>query len=121
VSAAEVVYWIPLAFMTSIGGRWKERVGLLIPSTVAKQRIGQQEARAAAPSESGFCYVQRGNRKALEPLFEGPYRIVEVRDKTVLVDFGSCQQWVLRDRVKPYQDDSPKTVTPRKSRGRPRK
>jgi hypothetical protein len=69
----------------------------------------------------GIVLCREGGQKAaLQPLFDGPYRIVEVRAKTVLVNVGAEQQWVSRVRVKPYQGTSPPTVAVRKRRGRPR-
>jgi cleavage and polyadenylation specificity factor subunit 1 len=120
VSAAEVVYGIPLTLPGQHGRPAERDSWPEIPSTVAPRRPDPQAGTGPAPSDSGYCFVQRGQKAALQPLFDGPYRIVEVRAKTVLVDVGAEQQWVSRDRIKPYQGTSPPTVAVRKRRGRPR-
>jgi hypothetical protein len=116
VSAAEVVYGIPLT-LPGQHGQPAERDKL---ATVASRRPDPQAMTAPTPSVSGFCFIQMGQKVALQPLFDGPCRIVEVRAKTVLVDVGAEQQWVSRDRIKPYQGTSTPAVAVKKCRGRPR-
>jgi hypothetical protein len=118
VSSADVVNGIPLT-LPGQHGRPPERTDWpSIPSTVHLQQVESQQADSGVGT--GYCYVQRPPGVGLKPLFDGPYEILEVRPKTVLVKMGPTQQWISRDRVKPYQGSTPPMVAARRGPGRPR-
>jgi hypothetical protein len=110
VSAAEVVYGIPLTLpgqheRPAERDSWPE-----VPSTVASRQPDPQAVTFPTPSDSGFCFIQRGQRPC------SPYLMA----LTALVDVGTEHQWVSRDRIKPYQGTSTPTVSVKKRRGQPR-
>jgi hypothetical protein len=57
----------------------------------------------------------------MEPAFDGPFPVVRVKRKVVLLQLGSRVEWMSRSRIKKYvgTEQPPPAVRPK--RGRPRK
>jgi hypothetical protein len=116
VSAAEAVYGIQL---TLPGQRARAEAASRprIPSTVPPP----PGDRPPPMISSGFCFVRQAAGPSFKPLFDGPYKILEEKSKLVLVQMGQNEQWISRDRIKPYTGAAVPTPAARRPRGRPRR
>jgi len=92
-----------------------------IPSTV--RSYASVAAEPPSPLQGvEFAYVHREPAAGpLEPAFRGPYRILDLRAKVVLLQIGDRQDWVSVDRVKPHRGSSPVVPAQPPRRGRPPK
>jgi transposase InsO family protein len=115
VSAAEAVFGAPLTLPGQLV-RPPEPIGQpVIPGTTPEPQ--QQESPPASP----FVLVRRPGKATVEPIFDGPFEVLETKDKTVKVNFGSYADWVAKDRVKCYSGQERPEVQVKRRRGRPRK
>jgi hypothetical protein len=116
ISAAEAVYEVPL----TLPGQATKAAGAAaaprIPSTV--QPV---EERAADKIASGLVYVRRPQKGPTGPVYDGPYQVLQQKEKVVLVQLGSRADWVSRDRLKLYKGEDDPEPASRRGRGRPRK
>ena len=77
-----------------------------------------------ALKDSVHVFIRRDAPKApLVRPYEGPFKVLEKKDKTFLVDLDGKPDWVAIDRLKPAFTDStqPVPVASRPKRGRPKK
>jgi hypothetical protein len=117
-SAAEAVYGLQLTLPGQRARPAELAEWPTIPSTVPPP---PQSVSPLSPIVSGFCFVRQAAGPSLRPLFDGPYRILAEHSKLVLVQMGRQQQWISRDRVKPYKGVAVPIPADRRRRGRPRK
>jgi transposase InsO family protein len=117
VSAAEAVYGKPVALPGQFWPAAEVEARPIIPPTVKPS-----EGPTATPEvSSGLVFVRRPHKRPAGPFYDGLYRVLEEKDKLVLVQMGQIQDWVSRDRIKPYLGrDSPQPAG-RRARGRPKK
>jgi hypothetical protein len=115
VSVAEAVFGAPLTLPGQLV--WPpEPIGQpVIPGTMPAPQ--QQESPPTAP----FVLVRRLGKVTVELIFDGPFEVLETKDKTVKVNFGSYADWVAKDRVKCYSGQEKPEVQVKRRRGRPRK
>jgi len=92
-----------------------------IPSTV-RTYADVARGRSARLEVAQFVYVRTGQSSSpLAPTYAGPYRVLEVRDKTVLLQLGERQDWISVDRIKTHVGEAPVIPAQPPPRGRPRK
>jgi hypothetical protein len=115
VSAAEAVFGAPLTLPGQLV-RPPEPIGQpTIPGTTPAPQ--QQES----PPTSPFVLVRRPGKATVELIFDGPFEVLEAKDKTVNLNFGSYADWIAKDRVKCYSSQEKPEVQVKRGRGRPRK
>jgi hypothetical protein len=115
VSTAEAVYGSPLTLPGQLVRPPEPPERLLIPGTTPPP--GEQ----AAPVVGSHVFVRRPGKSLTGPLFDGPFIVKEVKEKVLLVDFGTSQDWVSLERVKNYCGTDIPAPAVKKRRGRPRK
>jgi hypothetical protein len=71
--------------------------------------------------ESGLVFVKRPSKTATGPAYDGPYPVLDEREKVILVKYGQSLDWVSRDRIKTYVGEGSPDVVCKKPRGRTRK
>lgn len=109
----------PTQFLSSL----RDKVRSLAP--VPTSRHGLHTARI--PSDiynASFVFVRRdGHRPALQPPYEGPFKVLTPGEKVFVLDRGGKPESVSIDRLKPaHLDlDQPVQVAVPRPRGRPRK
>jgi hypothetical protein len=115
VSAAEAVYGAPLTLPGQLVRPPEPSERPLIPGTTPPP--GEQ----AAPVVGSHVFVRRPGKSPTGPLFDGPFVVKEVKEKVLLVDFGTSQDWVSLERVKNYCGTDTPVPAVKKRHGRPRK
>jgi transposase InsO family protein len=118
ISSAEAVYGVALT-LPGQAARMQEtgRPPAAIPATVRPP----MDVETPGAVESGLVFVKRPAKTATGPAYDGPCPVLEEREKVILVQFGQSQDWVSRDRIKPYVGEGSPDVVHKKPRGRPRK
>jgi hypothetical protein len=118
VSAAEAVYGARLTLPGQQISAAEPGGAEVIPGTV---KAAQEPPEPAELAPGDFVFLRRPVKRAMEPAFDGPFAVVRVKRKVVLLQLGSRVEWMSRSRIKRYlgTDEPPPAVTPR--RGRPRK
>jgi hypothetical protein len=58
--------------------------------------------------------------KSLQPVFDGPYRVIKVKKKVVFLKFGLETAWISRSRITEYEGNAEPEVAIRHGFGRPR-
>jgi Integrase core domain len=117
-SAAEAVYG---ARLTLPGQQFRpaEPGGVeVIPGTV---KAAQEPPEPAELAPGDFVFLRRPVKRAMEPAFDGPFPVVRVKRKVVLLQLGSRVEWMSRSRIKKYVGAEPPPPAVRPRRGRPRK
>jgi hypothetical protein len=67
-----------------------------------------------------FAYVRRGGVGGLtQLLYDGPFKILDRRSKTYMLDMGGKQESVSVDRLKPHTGTGPVEAATPPRRGRP--
>jgi hypothetical protein len=94
VSVVEAVFGAPLTLSGQLV-RPPEPVGQPVITGTTPMRQQQE-----APPVLAFVLVRRPGKATVDPIFDGPFEVLEARDKTVKVNFGSYADWVAKDRVK---------------------
>jgi hypothetical protein len=89
----------------------------VIPATVRPPEASEETDVV----ESGLVFVRRPLKMATGPAYDGPFPVLAEREKVILVNFGQSQDWISKDRIKPYVGEGSPEVVCRKPRGRPRK
>ena len=102
--------------------RWKSRLSALIRSAAAK--LEQSQARyqrnfnrrlrlpKREPTPGGYVYVRKDYhnpeepRHKLSPIATGPYKVIETRGRTLVIEIGNQHELVSRDRVEVAPDPS---------------
>jgi hypothetical protein len=119
VSAAEAVFGRPL----NLPGQAVRAVGAedrpLIPTTVREAEPEPEQKQELQPGQ--YVFVRRPASKSLQPVFDGPYRVIQVKKKVVCLQFGPGAAWISRSRIKRYEGSAEPKVVVRRGRGRPRK
>jgi len=70
--------------------------------------------------DCAWVYVRKGGAKSpLADNYDGPFKVLEINDKTVRIQLGSRTELVSRDRVKPHTGSAPVTAAEPPKRGRP--
>ena len=90
-----------------------------MPAKVISDR-SYAEAAGGRPSileGASHDYIRWAVGGPLANSYSGPYRVVERRQKTLLIQMGDSQEWVSADRAKPHAGRSPQVAQPPK-RGR---
>jgi hypothetical protein len=115
VSAAEAVYGAPLMLPGQLVRPPEPPERPLIPGTTPPPE------EWAAPMVGSHVFVRRPGKSLTGPLFDGPFVVKEVKEKVLLVDFGTSQDWISLDRVKNYCGTNTPVPAVKNRRGRPRK
>lgn len=72
--------------------------------------------------EVSHVYLRRdGHVPPLQPLYDGPFLVLEKTPKTFTLEMGDRREVVSIDRLKPFLGQSPPVVALPRKRGRPRK
>jgi hypothetical protein len=70
--------------------------------------------------QAEMVYIRRGGAmKPLSPLYDGPYRVLDRKEKYFRVDIGGRAEAVSADRLKPHLGPSGATPAVPAKRGRP--
>eukprot|EP00096_Caligus_rogercresseyi_P013469 TRINITY_DN6112_c0_g1_i3.p1 TRINITY_DN6112_c0_g1~~TRINITY_DN6112_c0_g1_i3.p1 ORF type:complete len:203 (+),score=17.35 TRINITY_DN6112_c0_g1_i3:1001-1609(+) len=133
-SSAELVYGAPLVvpgdFLPTprsqlqpdaVLDRLRRAVGNLRPIPTSAHGLPNTYVPPAL-SSARFVFVRRdGARKPLQPLYDGPYEVVERGDKIFRLQIGNRLETVSIDRLKPTHFDLGQPIHPAtpRSRGRP--
>jgi cleavage and polyadenylation specificity factor subunit 1 len=115
VSAAEAVFGAPLTLPGQLVRPPEPPGQPVIPGTTPVQP--QLVERAAGK----FVFVRRPGKAAVGPVFDGPFEVLEEKEKVVKLQFGSCEDWVSKERIKNYAGRGRPEVNSKRRRGRPRK
>ena len=133
-SSAELVYGAPLAvpgdFLpaqrhldqpSNLLERLRTAVGQLRPVPTSAHGLPNTHIPPALRA-CRFVFVRRdGAKKPLQPLYDGPYEVLEHGDKYFRLRIGTREDTISIDRIKPAHHDPGQPVIPAvpKPRGRP--
>jgi hypothetical protein len=71
-------------------------------------------------ARADFVYIRKGGVGGpMQPVYEGPYKVLERRTHTFLVEMGERHEAVAISRLKPHVGSPPATVAEPARRGRP--
>ena len=135
-SSAEMVYRAPLTVpgdflprghdtddVAHFLPRLRETVRKLAPRPPVPHGTGTKPSSVAtALADSRFAFVRRdSHRPPLTPPYEGPYKVLVHGDKSFVLDYGTRQDSVRIDRLKPafVESMTPIEAAKRAPRGRP--
>ena len=99
----------------------RDKIGNLAPPAMSHHNKSQHTIHPDLHTAQ-FVFVLRGGiRKALQPPYEGPFRVLERNQKTFILDWNGRPETVSIDRLKAaYVDESqPVAVAQPRKRGRP--
>ncbi|KII65927.1 Transposon Tf2-9 polyprotein [Thelohanellus kitauei] len=57
-------------------------------------------------------YVRSTNTGKLDPRYEGPFQVLDVKDNRLFLKVGNREEWVNIKRIKPYLEDGGEDVVP---------
>jgi len=128
VSSAELVFGAPLTLpgqlLTSPETPLEDVVEALRstqplptrPLTYAEAAAGLQSLQRA-----DFVYVRKGGTvPPLSPLYQGPYKVLDRREKFFKLEVGGQPEVISVDRLKPHLGTAPVTAASPPQRGRPK-
>ena len=100
----------------------RDKVGNLRPTPASAH--GAENIRTNVPdnlAKAKYVFVRREPRRSLQTPYEGPYEVLERRDKYFTLQIGTRQDNVTIDRLKValVDNDLPVTVAQPPRRGRP--
>ncbi len=90
---------------------------------LAKQPLTYAEAATGLQSlqRAEFVYMRKGGVvPPLSPLYQGPYKVLDRREKFFKLEIGGQPEVISVDRLKPHLGTSPVTAASPPQRGRPR-
>ncbi len=128
ISSAELVYGVPLHLPGQIASEAESPPDLVAGKLRAVQPpptrpLTYAQAVAVVPAsllQAAFVYVRRGGVvPPLEPLYQGPYRVIRRTSKFFLLQIGEKTEAVSVDRLKPHLGQAPVVPASPKPRGRP--
>ena len=120
-SSAEMVYGAPLTVPSTWSARLRETIRKLAPRPPVPHGTKPSSVPNAL-ADSRFVFVRRdSHRPPLTPPYEGPYKVLVHGNKSFVLDYGTRQDSVSIDRLKPAFVDpmTPIEAAKRAPRGRP--
>jgi hypothetical protein len=129
VSSAELVFGAPLTLpgqlLTSPETPLEDVVeALRSTQPLATRPLTYAEAAAGLQSlqRADFVYVRKGGTvPPLSPLYQGPYKVLERRDKFFKLEVGGQPEVISVDRLKPHLGTAPVSAAAPPQRGRPKR
>jgi hypothetical protein len=128
VSSAELVFGAPLTLpgqLLSTPETWVQEVVEAMRSMQPPPTRQLSYAEAASGlqhlQQAEFVYVRKGGVvPPLSPLYQGPYRVLDRREKFFKLEVGGRPEVVSIDRLKPHLGTAPVTAASPPQRGRPK-
>jgi hypothetical protein len=112
VSSAELVFGAPLTLPGQL---------LTSPETPLEDVV--EALRSTQPlATRPLIYVRKGGTvPPLSPLYQGPYKVLERRDKFFKLEVGGQPEVISVDRLKPHLGTAPVSAAAPPQRGRPKR